>query len=167
MLDADLRLPGCKHLQRHGHFLVFELPILVAMRMAEEGLSREEAILAVLRDNLFGLELDPRCTQIAMFALALEAWKAGGYRKLPLPNVACCGIPARAPLSDWLALAGGDPLVVAPHGGARDAGLGGDGAILHLHLAVVRRWRVRWRGTRTGRCWMPLGGVWGVGCMPH
>ena len=33
---------------------------------------------AVLRDNLFGLELDPRCMQIAMFAVALEAWKAGG-----------------------------------------------------------------------------------------
>ena len=29
---------------------------------------------AVLRENLFGLELDPRCTQIAAFALALAAW---------------------------------------------------------------------------------------------
>ena len=38
--------------------------------------SRAQA--AVLRDNLFGLELDPRCTQIAMFAVALQAWKAGG-----------------------------------------------------------------------------------------
>jgi hypothetical protein len=42
-----------------------------------------------------------------MFALALEAWKEGGHRNLPLPNVACCGIPTRAPLFDWLDLAGG------------------------------------------------------------
>ena len=35
------------------------------------------------RDNLFGLEIDPRCVQIAAFALALTAWKVGGYRKLP------------------------------------------------------------------------------------
>src|SRR2546430_8380438 len=41
---------------------------------------------SVLRDNLFGLELDPRCTQIAAFALALQAWKTGGYRQLPIPN---------------------------------------------------------------------------------
>ena len=42
------------------------------------------------RDNLFGLELDPRCTQIAAFALALAAWtyrgedgEPLGYRPLP------------------------------------------------------------------------------------
>ena len=46
------------------------------MRIEEEGLSAAEAAEAVLRDNLFGLELDPRCTQIAAFALAFDAWKA-------------------------------------------------------------------------------------------
>ena len=50
-----------------GHFLVFALPILVAIRMTEEGLSNEAAVEAVLRDNLFGLEIDLRCTQIAAF----------------------------------------------------------------------------------------------------
>jgi hypothetical protein len=30
---------------------------------------------AVLADNLHGLELDARCVEIAVFALALEAWR--------------------------------------------------------------------------------------------
>ena len=45
-----------------GHFLVFALPILARMRMEEEGLSLKEASRAVLKENLFGLELDRRCT---------------------------------------------------------------------------------------------------------
>ena len=94
-----------------GHFLVAAFGMLWRMRVEEEGLEPSAAQDAVLRDNLFGLELDPRCTQIAVFALSLEAWKAGGYRELPLPNVACSGIPARAPLSEWLDLAGGSPQV--------------------------------------------------------
>ena len=62
---------------------------------------------AVLRDNLFGLELDPRCVQIAMFAVALQAWKAGGgWRQLPVPNIACSGIPVKAPVEEWKTLAG-------------------------------------------------------------
>lgn len=96
-----------------GHFLTAAFGMLWRMRAEEEGLSPAQAQDAVLRDNLFGLELDPRCTQLATFALALEAWKLGGFRELPLPNVACSGIPAQAPLSDWLAFAGGDPLVEA------------------------------------------------------
>ena len=79
------------------------------MRAEEEGLAPVEAQDAVLRDNLFGLELDPRCVQIAMFALALQAWKAGGgWRQLPVPNIACSGIPVKAPVEEWRALAGGD-----------------------------------------------------------
>ncbi len=91
-----------------GHFLVAAFGMLWRMRAEAEGLTAAAAQDAVLRDNLFGLELDPRCTQIAMFALALEAWKAGGYRKLPVPNVACSGIPAKAPLQEWTRLARGD-----------------------------------------------------------
>ena len=45
-----------------GHFLVAVLPLLARMRMCEEALQAREAVDAVLRDNLFGLELDPRCT---------------------------------------------------------------------------------------------------------
>lgn len=94
-----------------GHFLVEALKILVAFRMAEEKLTAGEAVDAVLRDNLVGLEIDPRCTQIAAFAVALTAWKlAGGYRDLPADgvHVACCGIAPRAKKEDWLRLAGGD-----------------------------------------------------------
>jgi hypothetical protein len=70
-----------------GHFLVFALPIFVAFRMAEEKLGREAAVDAVLADNLFGLEIDPRCTQIAAFNLALAAWRRVGYRPLPRLNL--------------------------------------------------------------------------------
>ena len=80
-----------------GHFLVEAFSMLWRMRVEEEGLSRR-AQDAVLRDNLFGLELDPRCVQIAMFAVALQAWKAGGgWRELPVPNIACSGSRSRRP----------------------------------------------------------------------
>jgi hypothetical protein len=66
----------------------------------------------VLRDNLFGLELDPRCVQIAMFNVALQAWKGGGgWRQLPVPNIACSGIPVKASADEWKALAAGDTLL--------------------------------------------------------
>ena len=94
-----------------GHFLVEAFGMLWAMRAEEENLTPVAAQDAVLRDNLFGLELDPRCVQIAMFAVALQAWKAGGnkWRQLPTPNIACSGIPVKAPLAEWTALANGDP----------------------------------------------------------
>jgi hypothetical protein len=88
-----------------GHFLVFTLPILVALRMAEEGLSEREAIDAVLRDNLFGLEIDPRCTQIAAFNLAFAAWKRTGFRVLPQLNLACSGLAIGVTKAEWLKLA--------------------------------------------------------------
>ena len=92
-----------------GHFLVDAFSMLWQMRAEEEGLSAIDAQDAVLRDNLFGLELDPRCVQIAMFAVALQAWKAGGgWRQLPVPNIACSGIPVKAPVEEWTALADGD-----------------------------------------------------------
>jgi len=91
-----------------GHFLVAAFEMLRKMRMEEEGLSRWEAGDAVLRDNLHGLEIDPRCTQIAAFALAFAAWKSGAYRVLPPLNVACSGIPVKGQLTDWIRLAGED-----------------------------------------------------------
>jgi hypothetical protein len=95
-----------------GHFLVFALPILVGFRMEEEGLSKREAISAVLHDNLFGLEIDPRCTQIAAFNLALTAWKMGdGHFQLPQLNLACSGLGIHAREEDWVKLAGRDSLL--------------------------------------------------------
>ena len=92
-----------------GHFLVEAFGMLWRMRAEEEDLSPVAAQDAVLTDNLFGLELDPRCVQIAMFAVALAAWKAGGgWRELPVPNIACSGIPVKAPVEEWTALARGD-----------------------------------------------------------
>jgi hypothetical protein len=92
-----------------GHFLVEAFSMLWQMRAEEEALTAIHAQDAVLRDNLFGLELDARCVQIAMFALALQAWKAGGgWRELPVPHIGCSGIPVKAPIEDWKAVAGGD-----------------------------------------------------------
>ena len=91
-----------------GHFLVVAFEMLRRMRMEEEGLGETEAADAVLRDNLFGLEIDPRCVQIVAFSLALTAWKVGGYRELPSLNVACSGIAVRGQLEVWTRLAGGD-----------------------------------------------------------
>ncbi len=89
-----------------GHFLVVELLILVTLRMAEEGLTKQEAVMAVLRDNLYGLEMESRCSQIAAFNLALAAWKLAGWQKLPPLNLACSGLAPRTRLETWTALAG-------------------------------------------------------------
>jgi len=92
-----------------GHFLVAALLMLVPMRMELEGLSAKDAVDAVLRDNLHGLEIDQRCVEIAAFALALAAWRypdAGRYRQLPELNIACSGLAISAKKEEWLALAG-------------------------------------------------------------
>ncbi len=90
-----------------GHFLVAAFELLVPLRIQEEGLSLDQAVDAVLRDNLFGLEIDPRCTQIAAFNLALAAWKrtGTGYRELPELHIACSGLAPRATREEWLEMA--------------------------------------------------------------
>ena len=93
-----------------GHFLVAALSMLVPMRMKREGLATRDAVDAVLRDNLHGLELDPRCVAIAAFALAVAAWRypgAEGYRPLPKLNLACSGLSVGATRERWAELAGG------------------------------------------------------------
>lgn len=94
-----------------GHFLVSLLEMLVPMRMAESGLSAREAVDAILRENVYGLELDRRCVELAAFNVALAAWRypdAGGYRALPELHLACCGLAVSAKKDEWLALADGD-----------------------------------------------------------
>ena len=78
---------------------------LVALRMAEENLSEADAVAAVIRDNLFGLEIDPRCTQIAAFNLALAAWRRVGHCKLPAMNLACSGLAPNTSKGSWVNLA--------------------------------------------------------------
>lgn len=95
-----------------GHFLVALFLMLVPMRMQLEGLDARSAVDKVLADNLYGLELDSRCVEIAAFALALEAWRypnAGGYRALPILNIACSGLDVSAAAQEWLALAKHNP----------------------------------------------------------
>ena len=92
-----------------GHFLVAAFAMLVPMRMEREGLAAGEAVDAVLRDNVHGLELDSRCVEIAAFALALTAWTwpgAEGYRPLPKLNIACSGLAVSDTKATWTALAG-------------------------------------------------------------
>lgn len=95
-----------------GHFLVAAFLLLVPMRMVAEGLSAMDAVDAVLADNLHGLELDARCVEIAVFALALAAWRfpdengdpLGVRADMPAPQVACCGLKVAAKPEDWMAL---------------------------------------------------------------
>ena len=123
---ADFKLldPCCGS----GHFLVAAFLMLVPMRMAAESLSAKDAVDRVLAENIHGLELDPRCVEIAVFAVALEAWrypdatgKPLGVREIPAPNIACCGLKVAAKAQDWEALVPDD----APNSA-------------HLRLGLVR-----------------------------
>jgi hypothetical protein len=95
-----------------GHFLVAAFLLLVPMRMAAEGLTAMDAVDLVLQDNLHGLELDARCVEIAVFALALTAWRypdedgnpLGVRADMPAPQVACCGLQVAASAEEWVAL---------------------------------------------------------------
>jgi hypothetical protein len=89
-----------------GHFLVAALELLTRLRMDEETLDAKAAVLAVIEDNLFGLELDPRCTQIAAFNVALASWKlTEEHSDAPEMHVACSGLGPSATLEQWLKLA--------------------------------------------------------------
>lgn len=88
-----------------GHFVVAMFERLVALRMIEDDLEEVAAVSAVISDNLFGLEIDPRCTQIGAFNLALAAWRRVGHCKLPVMNLACSGLAPNTREVDWLAIA--------------------------------------------------------------
>jgi REP element-mobilizing transposase RayT len=88
-----------------GHFVASLFSVFAPLRMYEEGLNREEAADKVITENLHGLEIDPRCTQIAAFNLALTAWKfCGYYKELPEMNLACSGIAPKGKVEDWVKL---------------------------------------------------------------
>ena len=90
-----------------GHFVASLFPVFAALRMHEEGLSKEDATDKVIAENLHGLELDARCTQISAFNLALTAWKfCGHYKELPEMNLACSGIAPKGKVEDWVKLVG-------------------------------------------------------------
>jgi len=90
-----------------GHFVASLFPVFASLRMYEEGLTKEEATDRVITENLHGLELDARCTQLAAFNLALTAWKfCGHYKQLPEMNLACSGIAPKGRVEDWVKLVG-------------------------------------------------------------
>ena len=90
-----------------GHFVVSLFNVLVNLRIHEEGLTEEEATDRVITENIHGLEIDPRCTQIAAFNLALTAWRfCGRYKELPEMNLACSGIAPKGKKEDWIKLVG-------------------------------------------------------------
>jgi len=89
-----------------GHFLIAAFQLLVRLRMHEEGLNVEDVVCAVLRDNLFGLEIDQRCVQLAAFNVALAAWTLVGRRiELPELHIACSGIGPSVSEEEWIKLA--------------------------------------------------------------
>ena len=89
-----------------GHFLVEGLHLFVRLRMEEDDLSVSDAVQAVLRDNLHGLEIDPRCAQVAAFSVAFSAWKLCRRAiELPFLRIACSGLAPNATKGQWLALA--------------------------------------------------------------
>lgn len=90
-----------------GHFLVAAFLMLVPMRMKLEGLSASQAVDRVIAENLYGLELDRRCIELAAFSLALAAWRypgTSGYRQLPAMNLACSGQAINTSKTDWVTL---------------------------------------------------------------
>lgn len=94
-----------------GHFLVATFRMLVPMLVTLEMPLPLPAIDWVLQRQLYGLELDKRCVEIAVFALALAAWTfpgAEGYRALPQMNIACCGLSVGSAKEEWTALANGN-----------------------------------------------------------
>lgn len=104
---AELRVldPCCGS----GHFLVAAFELLVRLRMREESLSVTDAVDAVIRDNLFGLEIDARCTQIAAFNVAVAAWKLTGPHSLPpMRNIACTGLSVGVSRETWMQALGSD-----------------------------------------------------------
>jgi type II restriction/modification system DNA methylase subunit YeeA len=82
-----------------GHILVEGFDLLYQMYM-EEYYTPEEAVESILKNNLFGLDLDDRAAQLATFAILLKAAKQyrDVFAKGWLPNV--YGMPEYATFSE-------------------------------------------------------------------
>ena len=73
-----------------GHFLIAMFVALVAVRGEAESMTAQQAVTHVLQDNIAGLDIDPRVTEIAAFALALTAWTLPGTEYgAPSPDQDC------------------------------------------------------------------------------
>ena len=54
-----------------GHILVYAFDVLMQIYLSE-GYGRREAARAILQNNLFGLDIDPRATQLSYFAVMMK-----------------------------------------------------------------------------------------------
>jgi hypothetical protein len=89
-----------------GHFLVEAFQMLWRIRRKEEKLDKADAIFLTLESNIYGLEIDSRCSQIAAFNVALAAWKeVGHFFRLPRLNISCSGLAPQCSREQWLELA--------------------------------------------------------------
>ena len=90
-----------------GHFLVAAFNMLVPIRMKLENIDAIEASKRVIEENINGLELDGRCVELAVFALAFAAWtfpESEGWRELPEIKIACCGKSIHMTKNEWMGL---------------------------------------------------------------
>ena len=85
-----------------GHFLVAAFDMLRRMRMEEEGLGEAEAGDAVHPRQPLQAGARPPLHADRRLCPGAAAWKSGGYRPLPAPNIACSGIAVEGQLDDWL-----------------------------------------------------------------
>lgn len=97
-----------------GHILVEGFDLLYQMYL-EEYYPPEEAVESILKNNLFGLDLDERATQLATFAVLLKAAKVfpDVWKKDWLPNIYPMPEPvsfSRQELKDFLGEEGEDYL---------------------------------------------------------
>jgi hypothetical protein len=86
--SADLREitvldPACGS----GHFLLAAYDLL-EQAWLHRGVSPEEAAPAIVR-SLWGIDIDPRCTQVASAAVIFRARRSRPEGSLPRPNIAC------------------------------------------------------------------------------
>ena len=120
-----------------GHFVASLFLVFAALRMHEEGLTKEQTTDKVISENLYGLELDARCTQIAAFNLALTAWKfCGHHKELPEMNLACSGIAPKGKVEDWL------KLVAKEFDPAKKQRLENGMKMLYDHFQLAPNWAV-------------------------
>ncbi len=86
--DISVIDPACGS----GHILVYAFRLLAAM-YEEAGYSRRDIPRLILKNNLTGLEIDPRAAALASFALSMTAceWDSRFLRRedKPNPNIVC------------------------------------------------------------------------------
>lgn len=71
-----------------GHFLTYAFDVLMQI-YSEAGWSEREAATSIVRNNLFGLDIDDRAGQLAYFAVMMRARKynRGIFREKVSPNI--------------------------------------------------------------------------------